>query len=608
MKRIALFAILVGTALGVRGQGIIHSTGDPTTMTPPPNCAASRFYVDDSTQKLYVAGTGSPCTWTLYGSSSGSGTVSSATGGRQPYYTGSGASTTVGGTTTIYIPVSGSDDSAAINAACATGVEVHLAAASISAPFIVTSGIDMNPPCTILGEGHGQTLIKNHGSTDDVIKADYSVAIPGGVNPTNVKGGYIGHLGIFQDPGVTPTAGAAIHIGTGAASGNDPCTVNFLVEDVQINNTYDGLYVDNCSFIGWLNFISVNDTVHSGIHYDNASPAGDVTFNSVMLRNDSGHSTGVIEGRGDVHTYNSLKVNGSTFVFDGTGANGFGQLNHPSFEGDCSAQTNNILFPASGTNPRGWGISGGELDCAVTSLGNYNPSASPAEMSGCYMDGPIGSSNDPTFNCIGKTNLSTINGVTGAFTFTGPGVSCSGLTCVFSSNLATDNFPGSSLSGNWTVANSSFVVSGGNASANTFSTRAWAFWNGVTFPNDQSSQVTIGTSTGVDGDEGVVVRAQGSGLNGYLMTCTPSGAVTPVCSIYKAVSGSYTQIGSSHVGGVHPGDAIRLDATGTTITGYLNNVSIASGTDSTYSSGQPGIQTTADSAKMTMRTWVGATP
>lgn len=48
-------------------QGVIHGNGDPRTLHPTPNCAFGRFYVDDSTQQMYQAMQGSPCSWSLPG-------------------------------------------------------------------------------------------------------------------------------------------------------------------------------------------------------------------------------------------------------------------------------------------------------------------------------------------------------------------------------------------------------------------------------------------------------------------------------------------------------------------------------------------------------------
>jgi len=64
MRRYLVFLLAAVCAIGAGAQnGIIHGNGDPRTLHPAPNCASSRFYVDDSTQDMYQANRGSPCVW-----------------------------------------------------------------------------------------------------------------------------------------------------------------------------------------------------------------------------------------------------------------------------------------------------------------------------------------------------------------------------------------------------------------------------------------------------------------------------------------------------------------------------------------------------------------
>lgn len=64
MRRLLTLGIAVALACVAGAQGVMHGNGDPRTQTPTPNCAQSRFYVDDATGKLYQANSGSPCVWT----------------------------------------------------------------------------------------------------------------------------------------------------------------------------------------------------------------------------------------------------------------------------------------------------------------------------------------------------------------------------------------------------------------------------------------------------------------------------------------------------------------------------------------------------------------
>jgi hypothetical protein len=64
MRRLLYLVCAWPRLIAAIAQGpIIHGSGDPRTLSPTPNCGYSRFYVDDSTGKLYQANTGSPCAW-----------------------------------------------------------------------------------------------------------------------------------------------------------------------------------------------------------------------------------------------------------------------------------------------------------------------------------------------------------------------------------------------------------------------------------------------------------------------------------------------------------------------------------------------------------------
>lgn len=81
MKNVALVVLILAMSAPMLGQGITHGNGDPTVISPTPNCALNRLYVDDSTQKLYLASQGSPCVWVLSGAS---GTTINPTNGKLP--------------------------------------------------------------------------------------------------------------------------------------------------------------------------------------------------------------------------------------------------------------------------------------------------------------------------------------------------------------------------------------------------------------------------------------------------------------------------------------------------------------------------------------------
>lgn len=174
---------------------------------------------------------------------------------------------------------------------------------------------------------------------------------------------------------------------------------------------------------------------------------------------------------------------------------------------------------------------------------------------------------------------------------------------------ASDNFPGSSLSANWTVANGSFTIASNTYTGNggSGSSANVAFWSASSAPNNQFSQAKF-VVVGTVGNAGVIVRAQATGSQGYFMHCNGSNP----CRIYRVANGpTYTQIGTDCSGGFPvAGDIIKIDIQGTTITGYKNGILLTgcTGTDATYATGKPGIWGQGNSGSVTMGTWSAGTP
>ncbi|HTF62261.1 MAG TPA: hypothetical protein VK638_06060, partial [Edaphobacter sp.] len=80
MKKVLLSVFLMLFPVTCLAQGgYIHGNGDPSTLNPAPNCGGSRFYIDDSTGKLYTAAQGSPCVWQDASKGGGSGSNPSTT-------------------------------------------------------------------------------------------------------------------------------------------------------------------------------------------------------------------------------------------------------------------------------------------------------------------------------------------------------------------------------------------------------------------------------------------------------------------------------------------------------------------------------------------------
>lgn len=114
---------------------------------------------------------------------------------------------------------------------------------------------------------------------------------------------------------------------------------------------------------------------------------------------------------------------------------------------------------------------------------------------------------------------------------------------------------------------------------------------------DDSAYYYSGAATGADqyseakqvvkpfnNDWGPAVRITGAAINMY---CYDSYVTDE--QIFKEVAGVYAGIAHAGNDASVAGDVLRLEASGTTLTAFKNGVQRLSGTDASFSSGQPGI-------------------
>jgi hypothetical protein len=157
---------------------------------------------------------------------------------------------------------------------------------------------------------------------------------------------------------------------------------------------------------------------------------------------------------------------------------------------------------------------------------------------------------------------------------------------------ATDNFnrANGALGANWTAMSdgaltiASQVVKGGNGAYSGDIRTA------ETYGADQSSQVEV-TSTQLSGGQwiGPAVRASSGGSNLYLGIYFWNGG-SPDLMLFKRASGSFTQLGSSYpVSALAAGTQLTLTAAGSTITFAQNGTARITATDTSLTSGAPGI-------------------
>lgn len=158
---------------------------------------------------------------------------------------------------------------------------------------------------------------------------------------------------------------------------------------------------------------------------------------------------------------------------------------------------------------------------------------------------------------------------------------------------ATDNFNrgDGGLGANWTT------VTGQNApviSSNEVTTSSGdsaAYWNADSFNDDQYSQLEI---SAISVACGPIVRAASGAHSFYVFM----HYFTSEFRIYKAVSGSYTQLGASYAIGASANDILKLTVSGTTLTPSINGADQATRSDSDLSSGSAGLRVSNTSDKV----------
>jgi hypothetical protein len=159
------------------------------------------------------------------------------------------------------------------------------------------------------------------------------------------------------------------------------------------------------------------------------------------------------------------------------------------------------------------------------------------------------------------------------------------------STLASDAFSGT-LS-NWINNTGDFAIVSGQARATTDDSLI-SYDGGVSWPNDQWSNATLNTNVGNAANNGTGTTVRGSASAGtdsaYEAYCSTNGT-----RYYKAVAGSFTQLGSDDTSVTwSAGNVCYLEIQGTTLLakrgGSGGTAATSTSGDSTFASGKPGIQ------------------
>lgn len=157
----------------------------------------------------------------------------------------------------------------------------------------------------------------------------------------------------------------------------------------------------------------------------------------------------------------------------------------------------------------------------------------------------------------------------------------------------------------WDVQTGSnpFKIVSNAATPNSLAADSAETYNGITFANDQFSQVTLTAVTGhVGADDtgiGVGVRMAAAAATQYRIIGDDSSSI-----IAKVVSGAYTKL-TSNTTGFTAGDVLYGEASGTTITGKKNGAANLSTTDAAIGSGRAGIIYSSSITAATIDNWSG---
>jgi hypothetical protein len=167
---------------------------------------------------------------------------------------------------------------------------------------------------------------------------------------------------------------------------------------------------------------------------------------------------------------------------------------------------------------------------------------------------------------------------------------CGGVEC-------TDNFPGTSLSANWTTTLGSFTVSSGNVGSSSGG-QALTYYNVGTWTANQYSCVTL--STAATGDfVGPGARIAASGNTAYFAELA-AGTQT---NIQLVNAGSYSVLTGNVA--VTIGHEYCLKAVGSTLTLTDNGTTVLTATDSTLTTGYAGLSSYSSASGTTVKLWRG---
>ena len=244
---------------------------------------------------------------------------------------------------------------------------------------------------------------------------------------------------------------------------------------------------------------------------------------------------------------------------------------------------------AAGTYSIGGTVSGLSGTVVLQDNGGDDLSVS---ASGAFTFG-TGLTSGTAYSVTVKTNPAgqTCSVANGSGTVGSAGVTNVAVTCTANAaGSASDNFDraNGALGSNWTT------VSGTGAPqivSNTLRVRtagalSSAYWSASTFSSDQFAQASLPNSSGTQYGPGIAVRLSGS--KGYFLWY---GNSSNTVSLWRMdSSSSWTLLKQSASLTVSPSsDVWKIQAAGSTISGYQNGKLVVQATDTNIKSGSPGV-------------------
>jgi hypothetical protein len=165
-------------------------------------------------------------------------------------------------------------------------------------------------------------------------------------------------------------------------------------------------------------------------------------------------------------------------------------------------------------------------------------------------------------------------------------------------NLGASWTPNTTVAGHWQIVSNTAqaaLVTGSYRNADAFYSGG-----GISWPNDQYSSVTISSITGTfpDADDdgpGPIVRRSSTPATMTMYAVFLDTSTNGNVSLNISDSGgSFTNLGRA-TATLNVGDVITLSVQGTTLKVLQNGIQILTATDSTLSSGVPGMFNSGDS-------------